>query len=174
MTAFSPKAILGMYILSLFSITVISAQQNQSDFWSRVRLGGGFGLGFGNNTFNLQVAPSGIYQANDHFATGVGLQLNYSKFGDDTFLAYGASFMNFYNPVRPIQLSAELEQWRVNLSSDGVTGVAVDDNYWLTALFLGIGYTNGNVTFGIRYDVLYDDERSIYVDPLMPFIRVYF
>ena len=31
-----------------------------------------------------------------------------------------------------------------------------------------------DVTFGIRYDVLYDSERSIYADPWAPFVRFYF
>ncbi len=172
MTAFTPKAILGISISLLFSITAITAQQTSNDFWNRVRFGGGLGLGFGNNTFNLAVSPSGIYQASPQFATGVGLQLNYSKFGDDKLLAYGGTLMNFYNPIPSIQLSTELEQWRVNLNS-GLDG-AVGENYWYTALFLGIGYTNRNVTFGMRYDVLYDENRSIYADPFVPFVRVFF
>jgi len=49
-----------------------------------------------------------------------------------------------------------------------------DDSYWYTALFLGAGYRTGNITFGIRYDVLYDENKSIYADPWIPFVRVYF
>ncbi|MFT5217580.1 MAG: hypothetical protein ACI83H_002720 [Glaciecola sp.] len=41
-------------------------------------------------------------------------------------------------------------------------------------LYLGAGYRTGNFTIGIRYDVLYDNEKSIFADPWMPFFRVYF
>ena len=83
-------------ILSLFFSLYSSAQglNGKSDFWNNVRFGGGLGLGFGNNTFNLAVSPTALYEASNSFATGVGLNLNYSKFGDDKLLAYGASFIN--------------------------------------------------------------------------------
>ena len=41
-------------------------------------------------------------------------------------------------------------------------------------LFIGAGYRSGNVTFGIRYDVLYDEKKSIYADAWVPFVRVFF
>lgn len=171
----SPK----IYLTLLFSISILGlclAQGNgaASDFWNRVRFGGGIGLGFANNIFNASVSPSGIYQANENFATGVGLNFNYAKFNDDKFIAYGASFMNFYNPIPAIQLSAEMEQWRVSRRQSGLGGGTAGNNYWTSALFLGIGYSTRNVTVGLRYDVLYDDAKSIYIDPLMPFFRVYF
>lgn len=153
----------------------VNAQQTDPHpFWSKVRYGGNLGLGFGNNTFNLQVAPSAIYEANTYYATGLGLQLNYSKFNENTFLAYGATWMNFVNPIPEIQLSAELEQWRVNLSENSSFTQSTEENYWLMALFLGIGYRTSNITVGIRYDVLYDENRSIYANPWAPFFRVYF
>ena len=82
--------------------------------------------------------------------------------------------MNFFNPIPQIQLSAELEQWRVNRNQVDFGGNTAEINYWTTALFLGIGYTSRNVTVGLRYDVIYDEQRSIYIDPLMPFFRFYF
>jgi hypothetical protein len=160
--------------LVCFIVFVGNSQQiDPHPFWGKVRYGGGLGLGFGNNSFNLQLAPSAIYEANTYYATGMGLQLNYSKFGDDKFVGYGATWMNFFNPVPMIQLSTELEQWRVNLSNNSF-GTSIEDDYWLTSLFLGVGYRSDGVTFGIRYDVLYDEGRSIYADPWIPFIRVFF
>lgn len=169
------KRQLGRTVLLCFFTTFLFAQgpSTQSDFWNKVRFGGGLGLGFGNNTFNLAVSPSAIYQANHQFATGLGLNFNYSKFGDNKLTAYGASFMNFYNPWPFLQFSGEFEQWRVNLERNS-NGPTFEENYWYPALFLGIGYTQRNITFGIRYDVLYDSARSLYADPWMPFVRVYF
>ena len=160
-----------------FAIICISCfSQNgnsRSEFWNNVHYGGGIGIGFGNDTFNGAIAPSAIYQANDQVGLGLGLNLNYSKFGDSKLLAYGASLMSLYNPIQPLQLSVELEQLRINRNYE-YDGGNVEDDYWSPALFIGIGYTNRNVTFGIRYDLLYDENKSIYIDPLMPFIRVYF
>ena len=48
------------------------------------------------------------------------------------------------------------------------------EDYWLPVLFMGVGYSSGPVTFGIRYDVLYNENKSIYANPWMPFIRVFF
>jgi len=39
---------------------------------------------------------------------------------------------------------------------------------------LGAGYRTGNVTMGVRYNVLQDDSKNVYSDALMPFVRFYF
>jgi len=144
-----------------------------SGFRNRVRYGGGIGLGFGRDTFNAQLAPSALYQVNNYFATGLGLNFNYARFGDARLTAYGGSILTLFNPITPVQLSAELEQLRVH--RDFGTGLPGDkDTYWLPALFAGLGYSSGNVTIGIRYDLLYNENKSIYADPWMPFVRFYF
>lgn len=155
-------------IVSLCVIS-INAQNSNSDFWNDVRFGGGFGLGIGNNSFNVSLSPSAIYQASNEFSTGLSLNANYSKFGDAEFLAYGPSFVNLYNPFPFLQVSGEFEQWRVNINQNNFS-----DNYWYSALFVGLGYTQRNITFGLRYDLLFDEDRSFYADPLIPFVRVYF
>lgn len=145
----------------------------KTDFWQQVRFGGGLGFGLNNGGFNASISPSAIYQFNDQFAAGAALNFNYAKYDDDKRLAYGASVLSLYNPLPFLQLSAEYEQLRVNLSQR-FNGQTFEDNYWSPGLFLGIGYTNRNFTLGIRYDVLYDENRSIYLDAWMPFVRVYF
>ncbi len=168
------KKIVLMFFFTLSSI-IATAQGygNSGDFWNNVRYGGGIGLGFGRDTFNAALSPSAIYQANEQIAFGLGLNFNYSKFQESKLMAYGGSLLTLLNPIRPIQLSAELEQLRVNRDY-AFNGTNIEDNYWSPALFIGVGYSNRNVTFGIRYDLLYDDEKSIYADPFMPFVRVYF
>ena len=163
------------YILGLLFLIAFSAnsQTSPSNFWNDVRFGGGIGLGFSNGYFNGSIAPSAIYQVNEQFATGVSLNFNYAKFDDDRLLAYGGSVLALYNPIPFIQLSSEWEQLRVNRTY-ALEGGDLEDNYWSPALFLGIGYSNRNVTFGLRYDVLYDDNKSIYTNALMPFVRLYF
>lgn len=160
-------------LLLLVLVYTISANAQKtngnSDFWNNVNYGGGFGLGIGNNSFNLALSPSAIYRVSEDFSTGLSLNANYSKFGDSDFLAYGPSFINFYNPIPFLQVSGEFEQWRVNLNQNNFS-----ENYWYSALFAGIGYTQRNITFGLKYDVLYDEDRSFYADALIPFVRVYF
>jgi long-subunit fatty acid transport protein len=159
----------------LIGFTVLGQNQNaKSDFWNNVRFGGGIGLGFTNGGFNGSISPSAIYQVNEQFATGVSLNFNYAKFNDDKLLAYGGSLLSLYNPVPFLQLSGEFEQLRINRTISYIGLDDIEDNYWSPALFLGIGYSNQNVTFGIRYDVLYDDNKSIYANAWMPFVRVYF
>ncbi|MGB5668137.1 MAG: alpha-ketoglutarate decarboxylase [Maribacter sp.] len=159
----------------LISFTILGQNQNaKSDFWNNVRFGGGIGLGFTNGGFNGSISPSAIYQVNEQFATGVSLNFNYAKFNDDKLLAYGGSLLSLYNPVPFLQLSGEFEQLRINRTISYIGLDDVEDNYWSPALFLGIGYSNQNVTFGIRYDVLYDDNKSIYANAWMPFVRIYF
>lgn len=161
-----------LIILLLLPFLAIAQNQANSDFWQRVNFGGGVGLNFGNNAFNIGLYPSAIYRASDIYSVGAGLNFNYSKFDDDELTAYGFSFLNFINPIPQIQLSAEFDQMRINRNFDNILNA--DDNYWLPALHLGVGYGSRNFVFGVRYDVLYDDGRSIYADPWSPFVRVYF
>lgn len=152
----------------------IKENNTKSNFWSKVQFGGGFGLGIGNGYTNITVAPSGIYNFNDHFSTGLGLQYSYVK--DNDFYQsnmYGGSIIGLFNPIREIQLSAEIEQLRVNTDFETIYGT-VSDNFWNTALFLGAGYRTNNITLGVRYNVLHKDGEGVYADALMPFIRIYF
>ncbi|MDO6759887.1 alpha-ketoglutarate decarboxylase [Tamlana sp. 2_MG-2023] len=152
----------------------IQAQQSKSDFWNHVRFGGNLGLSFGNEFFSGTVAPSAIYQFDEHFALGLGLNATFNSqkdFYKSTIL--GGSLIGLYNIIPQIQVSAEFEQLNVDRNYESRYNFP-DDNYWLSALYLGAGYRTGNITFGIRYDVLYDDYDSIYGNPWSPFFRVYF
>tara|TARA_R110000868_G_scaffold37950_10_gene133504 strand:+ start:38 stop:553 length:516 start_codon:yes stop_codon:yes gene_type:complete len=156
-----------------FNFSFAQNSSKNSDFWSNVRYGGGIGLGFSNSTFNASVSPSAIYQFNDLIAVGTSLNFNYAKFNDDKFLAYGGSILSLFNPIPQLQLSSEFEQLRINRTLYTQT-INIEDDYWLPALFVGLGYSTRNVTFGLRYDLLYNDRKSIYGNLLMPFVRVYF
>ena len=75
--------------------------------------------------------------------------------------------------IPQLQLSTEIEQLRINRTLYTQT-INIEDNYWLPAFFVGVGYSTPNVTFGLRYDLLYNNDKSIYGNALMPFVRVYF
>lgn len=147
---------------------------NSNDFWNHVRFGGGIGLSFGDGFFSGTLAPSAIYEFNPQFALGVGLNGTYNcrkNFYKSTI--FGGSVLGLFNPIQEIQLSAEFEELNVNRKWEDHLGFS-DQNYWYPALFVGAGYSARNITIGIRYDVLYDKEKSVYADPWGPFVRVYF
>ncbi|PKQ44716.1 alpha-ketoglutarate decarboxylase [Confluentibacter flavum] len=161
-------------ILFFLGFNNLVQSQQSNDFWNHVRFGGGIGLGFGDGFFSGTLAPSAIYEFNETVALGLGLNgtINNRK-GFYKSTIYGGSLIGLVNVIPQLQFSSEFEKLRVNRKYDASFNLP-DDNYWSPALFLGLGYRNGNVTFGIRYDVLYDEKKSIYADPWMPFVRFYF
>ncbi len=177
---FSSQNVKLFFICILFSV-VIRAQQQQpqnsnqkSEFWSHVRFGGGIGLGFANGYTNISLSPTAIYQFNDQFALGIGLNGSYTKRKNHfNATVLGGSLISLYNPIDVLQLSAEFEQNNVNINY--IDSTINSDPYSYPALFLGVGYTIGNFgAVGIRYDVLYDNTKSIYGSAFVPFFRVFF
>lgn len=146
------------------------------NFWDKVQFGGGFGLGLGSGYTDITIAPSAIYNFNNYVALGAGLQGSYvSSRNLYSSAIYGGSIIGLFNPINEIQLSAELEQVRVNTTIKGQNKFQdIKDNFWNTGLFLGAGYRTGNITVGVRYNILYKENDFVYSDAFMPFVRVYF
>jgi hypothetical protein len=167
----------GLLIFLVFLSITLSAQitpqsEPKSDFWQRVQFGGIVGASVGSGYTDVTLAPSGIYNFNPYFAAGVGLQGTYVRVKNSyEAYIYGGSIIGLFNPIEQIQVSAELEQVRVNRN---FVGAFDSDNFWNTALFLGAGYHVQNVTIGARYNVLYNENDFVYSDAFMPFVRVYF
>lgn len=151
-----------------------SAPYAESNFWDKVQFGGGLGLGFGSGFFNATISPTAVYRINNAFSTGAGLNFTYAS-EKNFYESYvvGASLLALFNPIREIQLSSEFQQSFVSRNYDSRTFFR-DEDYWVSALFLGIGFNTGNVTVGIQYDVLFDRERSVFGEAWYPFVRVFF
>jgi hypothetical protein len=171
------KSILAL-LISLISNGLLAQQQgfaskSNSDFWKNVQFGGGIGLAFGSGYTDISLSPSAIYNFNEYVALGLGAQYSYvsQKNYSDSHL-YGGSIIGFFNPIREIQLSAELEELRVNVNPKNPNFNS--ERFWNTGLFLGAGYRSKNVTIGVRYNILHDNTKSVYSDAFMPFARVYF
>lgn len=165
-----------LFVLFFFN-DVQSQQTNTSaavdqQFWDKVQFGGGIGLGFGAGFTDISLAPSAIYTINEYGSLGVGLHYKYLK-QQNSFAShlYGGSAIGLLNPLPEIQLSAELEQLRVNINTTGVNNT--NQSFWNTALFIGAGYRSGFATMGVRYNVL-EDVNNIYGSRFMPFVRFYF
>ena len=172
-----PKVILFLLIFICFQRTVLS-QNQKNDFWNHVAIGGGLGLSFGDGFFSGTIAPSAIYRFSPQVAAGLGLNYTYNEsknFYRSSII--GGSIIGLFNPIREVQLSAEFEQLNVNRNYDNSTPF-IDEDYWYPALFLGAGYSiiseSVSATIGIRFDVLYDRDQSIYANSWAPFIRFYF
>ena len=168
-------------LVALFFYENVIAQyqttpQAKNPFWERVQFGGGLGLSFGSGYTDISIAPSAIYNVNSYLAVGLGLQGSYvsSKGYYDSGI-YGASLLTYINPIPQIQLSINLNESYVNNHYDTYYGQnAYTDQFWNTALFLGAGYRTGNVTIGLAYNVLFDENDNVYGDALTPFVRAYF
>ncbi|HHC78965.1 MAG TPA: hypothetical protein ENK46_03720 [Flavobacteriia bacterium] len=159
-------AFLFFYFISL---TIFAQTDSQTKFWEHVRYGGGLGFSFGSNYTTIAIAPSAIYEFNDSFALGLGTSYLYAKNNDLKSNVYGASIISLYNPLEEFQLSAEFEQLFVNQKLG-----FEKNNYNYPALYIGAAYRIGSFAAGLRYDVLYDDKKSIFASAFSPIVRFYF
>ena len=77
-----------------------------------------------------------------------------------------------FHPIQDVQLSAEIEQLAINRKFDVVN--SSKDSFWNTAVFVGAGYRQQNVTFGVRFNLLHANQNNIYGQFWLPFVRVMF
>jgi hypothetical protein len=173
------------FTLVFFNTAVMFSQQdsipkNKKAFWDKVQFGGGLGLAVGNGFTNISLSPAAYYNFNRTFAVGVGLTGSYiaqeqnpSNFNSIGYKStiFGGSLIGLMHPIEEIQLSAELEQLKVNRNFDEFLN---DDSFWNTALFFGAGYRADNLTIGIRFNVLHKDDNHVYSQSWAPFIRLMF
>ncbi len=158
----------------------------KNDFWNRVQVGGNIGLSTGSGYTDILLAPGAIYNFNEYVAAGVGVQGSYVRVKNayESYI-YGGSLIGLFSPIDALQLSLELEQLRVNTRysnnvffnpnyEDRDFTSSLNDNFWNTALYVGAGYRVQNVTLGIRVNLLFDKNKSVYSEAFMPFVRAYF
>ncbi len=170
---FNKKIVLTVLMTFVFAVCFAQNKSTKSDFWQNVNFYGGFGINFSNGGFNGSISPGAVYQFNEIVSAGLGANVNFYKFNEQKFWAYGPSAIVLVNPIKQIQLSGEYETLRVN-SSIQTNGSDIEQDYWSDALFLGIGYRTRHATVGFRYNVIYDESDSIYLNALVPFVRINF
>ena len=156
--------------LLLFCLFISSVGFSQkTDFWKNVRFGGGLSLGFGSQT-TIGVATSAIYDFDNGFSLGAGFNYIYSETGAFSTNVYGGSVISLYQiPNIGIQLSGEFEH---SFAKQSTSIGTINTNF--PALYLGVAYNQGRFSFGFRYDVLYDSNKSIYASAFSPIVRFYF
>ena len=137
--------------------------------WS---FGGNLGLSFWNGGTDILLAPKAYYNVSPKFLTGFGLTYIYSDYKDEFYgyhqNSFGASVMAAVRPVSMLQLSVEYEGLQTNRG-----GYAAAE-YWNNAIYLGISFVSGPVSFGFRYDIIYDPLSSVYGSAFNPVIGFYF
>lgn len=149
-----------------------SILQLNDGFQKHWSFGGNLGFSFWNNGTSILLGPKAYYNFSPIFLAGFGLSYMYSEYKSD-FNGYhsnsfGGSVMAAVRPIDFIQISVEYEGLQTNYSG------FYTDKYFNNALYLGLSFITGPVSIGIRYDVLYDNERSLYSSAWNPFVGFYF
>ncbi|WGH75814.1 hypothetical protein P8625_01225 [Tenacibaculum tangerinum] len=154
------------FVFFLCATITFSQEEN---FWSNVRFGGGLGLSFGNTT-TISISPMAVYDFNEGFSLGAGINYTYTDNDFGSANIYGGNLLSMYNaPFINLQFSGEYEHLFVNQSTGDF-----NRNWDVPALYFGVAYRTGFASIGVRYDVLHSNTKSVYASPISPIIRVFF
>jgi len=163
-------------IISFVHLNIFSQNSNldKQRFIDNVRFGGGFNIGVGNNYSTFSLSPSAIYDFSDKFGAGFSLTYVYVKnksIQNPTTNLYGGSILALFKPIYYLQVSFEYENLKINQNYYSENNIS----QWQNALYFGLEYVTGNISMGLRYDVLFDKVRSITSSSaLNPVFRIYF
>lgn len=170
------KILILLLLIFLVNINLFSqnSELDQHRFIDDVRFGGGINIGVGNNYSTFSISPSALYDFSDKFSAGLSATYVYVKNKSTvsrTTNIYGGSVLALYKPIRNMQFSTEFEQLKINQNIAFLN----DADLWQSALYIGAEYVTGNISMGLRYDVLFDKATNIiYSSALSPIFRVYF
>lgn len=170
------KIYLLLTVISLVHLTIFAqnSELDQNRFIDNVRFGGGINMGIGSNHSTFSISPSAIYDFSNEFSAGLSLTYVYVKkksIANSTTNIYGGSILALYRPINNLQFSTEFEQLKINQKYN----FSNDSDLWQSALYIGAEYVTGNISMGLRYDVLFDKNTNvIYSSALSPVFRVYF
>lgn len=147
-------------------------QNSNQYFESYWGFGGSLGFSFWSDGTDILIAPKAFYNISPILKTGFGLTYIYSDY-ETNFSSYknnsfGGSLFFAVRPINFIQISAEYEGLQTYRSG------TFDDEYWNNSIYLGLSLISGRVSFGLRYDVLYDNQKSPYSSAVNPVIGFYF
>ncbi|MGI9527695.1 MAG: hypothetical protein ACR2MS_11360 [Weeksellaceae bacterium] len=144
----------------------ISSQSNHG----KVRVGGGLGVNFGSNSyFGFNLSPFIGYAITPRLEGGVTAGYQYGKddYQKSNLFSVGP-YMN-YGVMESIFLRSHLEYYTGNQT---LKRNDYERSFDETALWLGAGYqSTGRIRFqtGIMYNVLYDEDDSIFASAIRPY-----
>ncbi|NND63661.1 MAG: hypothetical protein HKN48_10785 [Flavobacteriaceae bacterium] len=141
---------------------------------NKFKFGLGFGLSFVGGT-NVSLAPNVIYNASEKFSFGMGVQGSYTAIKDvQNTTTIGGNVIALYTPVKILTTLVEFTELNVSTKVDTPEG-SEKDNFWDSALFLGAGINiNEKISVGAKYNVLYNEDESVYTSPVIPFVNISF
>lgn len=147
-------------------------EQSNSLYQKHWSFGGSLGMSFWNGGTSILIGPKAYYNFSPKFLTGIGVSYMYSEYKNQNYTyhsnSFGGSVMAAVRPIHFLQISAEYEGLQTNYSG------FYTDKYFVNALYFGLSYVTGPVSFGIRYDVLFDSNTSIYSSAWNPYVGFYF
>lgn len=156
----------------------INPTQYKANKW---RVGGGIGLGFGSNDyFGISITPFVSYEIAPSLEGGISTGYQYSKWSNSRQNLFNIGpYLNYY-PIPNLFTRVHYEYYTGKYKYDSGSsfmGEDYDYNFDESALWLGAGYrSSGKIQFftGLMYNVLYDDDSSIFSTGLRPIVGVSF
>lgn len=154
--------------------TTISVIDSAATVEPKLKFGCGFGLNFLGGT-NITLSPNLLYAVSNKINLGAGIQGSYNSIKDvQKTTTFGINVIGEYLPTRKITTLLEFAQLKVNTTKVEPTG-DIKNDFWESALFVGAGYNITNkISVGAKYNVLYDDDESVYSSPIIPFVNITF
>ncbi len=159
-------------LIILFFLISFAGQAQKKD--KKFQFFGGFGLSINTEFFSVSLQPGVLYNFSPKFKLGTALQYAYAKSNSNYYGVnysrnmYGGNAMALFYPIDELEISGEYELLHINEIYN-----SVHSNYWSPALFGGVGYYAKHFVVGFKLNFLFSD-KSIYKDPLIPFVRIYF
>ncbi|MBC7000042.1 hypothetical protein [Cytophaga sp. FL35] len=140
----------------------------------KLTFGCGFGLSFVGGT-NIGLSPNLMYAVSDKVSFGAGLQGNYTAIKDvQSTTTFGINLLTQYSPVKKLITLVEFAELNVNTKQETLNG-DIKDSFWESILFVGAGLNVTNkIALGVKYNVLYKEDESVYTSPIIPFVNITF
>ncbi len=164
-----------LFYQSGFSQTIKTIETDSvSKEQKRLKFGIGFGLNFVGGT-NINLSPNLTYKVSEMVSFRGGLQGSYSSIKNiQNTTTFGANVMGIYSPVNKISMLLEFVELRVLTETETLQGKN-KNNYWDSALFIGAGFNvTRKILIGAKYNVLYDENESVYTSAIIPFVNIIF
>lgn len=156
-------------IIICILLSSLSIFSQDSSFFKKLRFGGEFGLSFGSNSKSITALPTVVYDFDEEFSLGLGAGYTYSKRNDFESNVLSHNIIALYRPIKTIEFSADLQQLYVKRKQG-----TISENYNYPALNIGVSYRTGAVSLGLKYDVLYNKDKSVFSSPISPVLRILF
>ncbi|MEJ1222526.1 alpha-ketoglutarate decarboxylase [Sediminicola sp. 1XM1-17] len=181
MNTFSPVlrliVIIGLLIFSesvISQVTNVAVIDSTAEEPNKLKFGMGFGLNFVGGT-NISLSPNLTYNVSEKVGIGVGLQGSYAAIKDlQNTTTFGGNIIAQYSPIKKITTLIEFVELNVTTKTETPTG-QIKETYWDSALFVGAGYNiTAKIAIGAKYNLLYDEDESVYTSPVLPFVNITF